>query len=631
MATDAREITRISDAGQFPQCDGTLQVELDSRRRCHFFLFGYSASMKCLALMFFLLSVALLPLRAQQAADDRYLAIYSQIEQADQMSAPAQAGLMLPKYVKAQDDLQTFQKIYPDWNPKIISFRLEYVAQKIADLTPLVVVTTIPTNTPSSTGEWESRLGTLRQQVQALQAENATLQAKLQEALAEQPATIDSRELDRAQDQVNSFRKENDLLKASMAQLAPSTNMLRQAAQALSEANKKLADERARADQLAHDNQVLQGRLQMLASRPGSLDALRGENSLLKKQLADLKAVTNSVSGDFSAEMAKTKAQMAVLQSDAEVALLEKATLENKMRNLQATNRVAVDQAENEARIRALTDERNNLLAKLGEANKELYGGKNQNAAAQVNTLSDEVKALRARLAVDEAQVIPYTPDEMALFKQNEPVLANTNTSAERKSFRQLPAGSAALVTEAQKYFSDKEYDKAADDYRKILKLDENNPLILANLATIEMEQGKLDDAGKHLQAALAKNPDDAYNLSALGYLRLRQEKYDEALDALGRAARLDPQNAEIQNYLGVTLGHKGLRAQAETALRKAIQINPDYAPAHNNLAVIYISQTPPLAELARWHYQKAVDAGQPRNPDLEKMLAEKGAPVDSQ
>jgi tetratricopeptide (TPR) repeat protein len=587
--------------------------------------------MKSFALVIFLLSAALLPLRAQQAADDRYLAIYNQIEQADRMSAPEQAALMLPKYVKAQDDLQTFQKIYPDWNPKIISYRLEYVAQKIAELTPLVVVTNaIPTNAPSSTDEWKSRVDALSRQVQALQAENATLQAKLQEALAEQPATIDSRELDRAQDQINLFRKENDLLKASMAQLAPNTNLLRQAAQALSEANKKLSDERERADQLARDNQVLQGRLQVLASRPGSLDALRDENSLLKKQLADLKAATNSVAGDFNAEMAKTKAQMAVLQSDAEVALLEKATLENKMRNLQMTNRAAVNQAENEARIRALTDERNALLAKLGEANKELYGGKNQTVAAQVNTLSDEVKALRARLAVDEAQVIPYTPEEMALFKQNEPVLANTHTDEEKKSFRQLPAGSAALVTEAQNYFSNREYDKAADDYRKILKLDENNPLILANLATIEMEQGKLDDAEKHLQAALVKNPDDAYNLMSLGYLKLREEKYDEAINALGRAAKLDPQNAEILNYLGVALGHKGLRAQAETALRKAIQINPDFAPAHNNLAVIYISQTPPLAELARWHYQKAIDAGQPRNPDLEKLLAQKGAPVDS-
>jgi len=140
------------------------------------------------------------------------------------------------------------------------------------------------------------------------------------------------------------------------------------------------------------------------------------------------------------------------------------------------------------------------------------------------------------------------------------------------------------------------------------------------------MEEGKLDDAEKHLKTALAQNPDDAYNLSKLGYLEFQQEKYDDALDSLGRAAKLDPQNPEIENYLGVTLSHKGLRVQAETALRKAIQLDPGYAAAHNNLAVIYISQKPPLVQLARWHYQKALDAGQPRNPELEKALNEAGA-----
>ncbi len=48
---------------------------------------------------------------------------------------------------------------------------------------------------------------------------------------------------------------------------------------------------------------------------------------------------------------------------------------------------------------------------------------------------------------------------------------------------------------------------------------------------------------------------------------------------------------------------------------------------AHNNLAAIYISQDPPLLELARWHYQKALDAGQPHNTELEKALDSKGAP----
>ena len=50
-------------------------------------------------------------------------------------------------------------------------------------------------------------------------------------------------------------------------------------------------------------------------------------------------------------------------------------------------------------------------------------------------------------------------------------------------------------------------------------------------------------------------------------------------------------------------------------------EIDPAYGNAHNNLAVIYATQQPPLLELARWHYQKALASGQPRNPELEKIL----------
>jgi hypothetical protein len=45
---------------------------------------------------------------------------------------------------------------------------------------------------------------------------------------------------------------------------------------------------------------------------------------------------------------------------------------------------------------------------------------------------------------------------------------------------------------------------------------------------------------------------------------------------------------------------------------------------------VVYLNQSPSQPVMARWHYQKAIAAGQPRNPDLEKLLAEKGAPVEA-
>ena len=112
---------------------------------------------------------------------------------------------------------------------------------------------------------------------------------------------------------------------------------------------------------------------------------MREENEVLKKQIVDLKAVspTSAETARLNAELAGMRSQIAALQSAAQVASLEKSALENRVRQLQiaAVNAAPVPapgQADNEARIRELTQERDDLLAKLGEANKELYGSQNR-------------------------------------------------------------------------------------------------------------------------------------------------------------------------------------------------------------------------------------------------------------
>jgi tetratricopeptide (TPR) repeat protein len=610
--------------------------------------FDYSSGMKFFTTFAIFLLVAGLSLaRAQQDADDQYIFIYSQIQQADTLAASGNLQFAATQYNGAQSDLQKFQKIFPDWNPKIVNFRLNYLTEKIAGLTAQLPApatnppAAIVVNTTPSGKSAPVISDDLREQVQNLQAVNATLQAKLKESLAAQPATIDSSELTKAQEKISALSKENELLKTGLAQeksranSPDQTEALKQAQLALTDANQKLSEQLARADKLALENRAFQARVQTLSANPDALEALREENALLKKQLTglDIAATNYSSSTDqLNAELKQAQLQIAALQSDAQVRELEKAALEiriGKMRAAAATNsRVSsADQTNNEARIRELTQERNDLLAQLGAANREIYGAKKQNAAAQISDLNDQIKTLWARIAVDEALAVPYSPEELAVFRQAAPQPAAA--SEEQKSIKELPEGSGQLVAEAQKYFAEKQYDKAEDNYQKILQRDENNTLVLGNLAAIEMEQSKLDEAEKHLATAIAQNPDDAFNLSMMGYLKFRQGKYDDALNILSRAANLDPQNPEIENYLGVTLSHKGLQVQAETALRKAVQLAPTYAAAHNNLAVIYINQKPPLVQLARWHYQKALDAGQPHNPELEKALGENFPPAN--
>ena len=58
----------------------------------------------------------------------------------------------------------------------------------------------------------------MREQVQQLETDKILLQAKLKEALAVQPAAVDPRELSKAEERVKSLLKENELLKAGLAQ-----------------------------------------------------------------------------------------------------------------------------------------------------------------------------------------------------------------------------------------------------------------------------------------------------------------------------------------------------------------------------------------------------------------------------
>jgi hypothetical protein len=636
-----------------------------------------------------------------EGPDDQYIRVYNLIQEADKLSSGGQPSEALPKYLEAQSALQRFQKGYPDWNVKVISFRLNYVAAKVAAVSARVPAPGAPAPAstgakpaapssaaparpaqPAPPGDWEVQLNALNDQVRQMQADKAILEAKLKEALALQPAALDPRELARAEEKIKGLVKENDLLKVTLAQekakavAAPETKALEETRQTLAEANRKLTEQAKTANALALEKTALQDKLNNLAASPSNAAelegakkaledanrkladqtklasgltleketlqarlkaltadaeagaALRAENQLLKKQVADLKAAAppTAKAEEASRQLALAQAQVAALQSDKEVLRLDKIALETRVKQLSAA---PVAQAVSSAparttdavRIKQLEQERDDLRKQLAAANKELYSRKGKAAAARMAEIENQLATLRSRLEVLEARQVPYTAEELALFKQPETKLAAVDRKDGRKSVKELPPGTVALVAEAHRYYANKQLDKAEEKYLQVLQQDKANVPTLANLAAIELDLGHLETAEINIQQAVALAPDDPYSLFVLGRLKFSQRKYDEAIDAFSRAAKLDSQDAQIQNFLGLALSEKGLRGPAETALRKAIQIDPGCADAHNNLAVVYITQQPPLVELARWHYQKALAAGHPHNPELEKML----------
>jgi tetratricopeptide (TPR) repeat protein len=523
-----------------------------------------------------LLGAALVSAPAQNL-DDEYVQIFNLIQEADGLSSvhPSQA---LAKYLEAQKGLQQLRSGSPDWNPSVVAFRLNYVTSKIAAISPqasiagtnvesAAKVSGVVPAAPAAAGapsDWEAQLNALKEQTRQLQADKGALEVKLKEALAMQPAESDPRELARAEEKVKALQKENDLLKVTVE------------------------DAKSKAVSPVVDTKALETAQQSLAES--------------NRQLSQQKELNSKLT-------------------------LEKEALDSRVKQLSSTTAsssvLPAPGTEDASRVKQLEHERDALQKQLDAANKQLYGRKGKGAAARVDDLENQVSVLRARLEILEARRVPYSTEELALFKQPDTQLTTPESKPAKKTVHDLPPGSAALVTEAQKYFSAQQYDKAETAYLQVLKMDQKNVPALANLSAIQVEEKHYDDAEANVKQALAIDPEDAYSLYVMGLLKFHQNKYDDALDALSHAAKVDPQKAEIQNYLGLVLSEKGMRGPAETALRKAVELQPGYAGAHHNLAVFYLTQQPRYPALARWHYQKALAAGSPRNPELEKMFDE--------
>ena len=159
---------------------------------------------KCFALVALMFALALAGARAQ-TPDDQYVRIYNVIQAGDSLSnSPEQAAAGLTRYLEAQAQLQKFQNSYPDWNPKVVGYRLNYLASKIAALSakypnltarvpaevpakPPAVAPNIPssatTAAPPNNAQLDARYAALNEDVRRLQADKSLLEAKLKEAV----------------------------------------------------------------------------------------------------------------------------------------------------------------------------------------------------------------------------------------------------------------------------------------------------------------------------------------------------------------------------------------------------------------------------------------------------------------
>lgn len=498
---------------------------------------------------------------------------------------------------------------------------------------------------------------------------------KLEEKLAEL-----NRKLDAQVKTASSLKKENDELKKLLKAKNPDLSKM----EALAKENESLKRElselkTSKTASAANDisKEILALREQLNIMK-GKYEALRVEKELLEAQLKENASVTSPTEAEArmkdlekrlsivtesavaneariksliaekeAAEKARLEAEKKLEESKLQIERLkvleqellsanrraeeyskktaelekEKSMLEKRLASLITEQQSALaEKSKNEKQIKELQKERDDLQKKLNALNKELNNIRSKSQTVKITDLEEQVATLRSRVEVYEAKAVPYSAEELALFKKPELSQARAEQASPR-AMRELPPTAGKLVVEAQADAESGRLKQAETKLQEALKYDSAHLSTLFRLASVQLEQNKLDEAEQTIKRALSIDPQDAGALFLLGVLNDQRGNLDAAIDAFSRSAKNNSNNPDTQIYLGLTLSKKGLRSQAETAFRKALQIQPGNPIAHMNLAVIYANQNPPFIELAKWHYQKALSNGAKKNEELERKL----------
>ena len=587
--------------------------------------------------------------------DDLYIQVYNTILGADEAWQMGKKREAWQLYQQAQSFLKDIKTQYPNWNQKLIDFRLSYIDAKLEQFAdnekdisnePLHTDKVTTNNVANSDLSVQEEIEKLRTQVAQLQSIRTELEKRLKEATSAQPATSDPEQLAKAEKTIAELTQVNTQLQTQLSQFKESASIKNtdntqkevnpQDSKQLENAQEQIIKLKQQVDDLKKENQSLQKTIntsstqKTTSSAPEKTVELEKQLTALKKENSNLQAkieTQNKVIEENEKRQESTNEELNKLR-------LSMAQLEN---DLKTTHQMinaepSVEQSDLE-KLKSKISTLENSLSALEAENKILRNASSRKGADRI---VKDIDRLRSKIAIYERNKEPYTPEELALMQPGKPIrigatLDNVTSSNENgnSQIRQdtlrhaAPEGGKEIAAEGVKEFAAGHMNEAERLFQRLLSMDENNVYTLGNLGAAQLELNKLQEAEINLKKAYSIDPTDTYVLNLLAILNLKNEKIDDAFELLCSSAKIDPNNAETENYLGMVLGERGLRTDAEKAFRSAVKIDPNYLVAHYNLAVLYATTKPAYPRLANYHYQKAISLGASPNPEFEKTLQE--------
>jgi Flp pilus assembly protein TadD len=167
--------------------------------------------------------------------------------------------------------------------------------------------------------------------------------------------------------------------------------------------------------------------------------------------------------------------------------------------------------------------------------------------------------------------------------------------------------GASNAFDEAAERFRIGDVEGAVAVLMELIRQHPRSPQAYQELAYLQKETGRLPEALRTLEDALANGVHEVSVLGLLGALLLESGQLDRAAAVLEDVVRRNPDYADAQNHLGVAYSRLGRFEDAARAYEAFLGLDPASPRAHNNLGSLALVRGDARDAIAR--FEKALES----------------------
>ncbi len=536
---------------------------------------------------------------------DEFIRIYATLEQADREKADAHLPESRVLYDAALKDLQSLQTTFPEWKPKVIAYRVRYVQQmlkqvdeeiKAAQTAAFGATQDQAGAVDSETQAQQQETAALRSNVERLLREKSLLEAQLREAFAARPAAVEPDKLIQAQSTIDDLKAELESSQMQLAELRQSINESSGADPVIEEADGNVM--------------AAAGGIDQLVQLQAKLEVLEGIEAEWKERQAYLEQRIQTATVEWQAAQKANQSlqeQNRVLQvqlqkdtdtipspSGAEVLLRDQIkSAESRVEELQS--QIHQLNTNNQALQQQLVEERAKVVASASSSNLT-------NASPSDADREKELNRLKARLAIFEAQKVPYSDEQLKLFRipqpedpifrlesresgDGSPRVGMRKVEVKLETFQTIQTARRALATGNE---------SIAQSGMQGIALREKNWIAVAESLTEICKSSDFKEMRNRAEILLKGLEDQKLARFAGIFLeasiKMAERDFEEVI-ALQQELLEIQEQADILNDIALAYLELGRMELAESAARRGLKLEPGYANSLYVLGLIRFRQ----------------------------------------